>query len=55
MTKARADALRRNAANPDWGYRLIENESWAKKSEAGSSDLYRGQLVGAGGLSIEDD
>ena len=55
MTKARDDARRRNAKDPAWGFRLIENESWAKKSEAGASDLYRGQLGGAGGLSIEDD
>ena len=55
MTKARDDARRRNAKDPEWGFRLIENESWARKSEAGASDLYRGQLVGAGGLSIEDD
>ena len=55
MTKARDDARRRNAQDPEWGFRLIENEAWAKKSEAGASDLYRGQLVGAGGLSIEED
>jgi len=57
MTKAREDARRRNAANPEWGFRLIENEDWAKKSAEGGSRLYKGQLVGAGGLGApsEDD
>jgi len=57
MTKAREDARRRNAQNPAWGFRLIENEDWAKKSEEGGSRLYKGQLVGAGGLGgpSEDD
>jgi hypothetical protein len=57
MTKAREDARRRNAANPEWGFRLIENEDWARKSAEGGSRLYKGQLVGAAGLGSpsEDD
>jgi hypothetical protein len=55
MTRAREDARRRNAQNPEWGFRLIENESWAIKSEEGASKLYKGQLVGAAGLVTEDD
>jgi hypothetical protein len=57
MTKAREDARRRNGKNPEWGFRLIENEDWAKKSAEGGSRLYKGQLVGAGGLGppSEDD
>ena len=47
MTRAREDARRRNAENPEWGFRLIENESWAVKSQAGASRLLDGQLVGA--------
>lgn len=48
MTRAREDARRRQAQNPEWGWRLIDNEEWAKKSATGGSRLYRGQLVGAG-------
>jgi hypothetical protein len=58
MTKAREDARRRNAKNPAWGFRLIENEDWAKKSAEGSTRLYKGQLVSAGGVvgaASEDD
>ena len=35
--------------------RMIENESWAKKSEEGASNLYKGQLVGAAGLGGESE
>jgi hypothetical protein len=52
MTKAREDARRRNAANPNWGFRLIESESWAAKSAEGGSRLFRGQLVGAGSEAV---
>ena len=55
MTKAREGARRRNAADPDWGFRLIENESWAARSEAGASALLAGQLVGAGGVAVAED
>jgi hypothetical protein len=55
MTRAREDARRRNAKNPEWGFRLIENESWARKSAEGGSKLYKGQLVGAGRVISEDD
>jgi len=54
MTRARDDARRRNAQNPEWGWRLIENEDWARKSAVGGSRLYRGQLVGAGGMAEGD-
>jgi hypothetical protein len=53
MTRARADARRRQAQNPEWGWRLIENEEWAKKSKRGASRPYKGQLVGAGGFAEE--
>jgi hypothetical protein len=56
MTRAREDAHRRNADNPDWGWRLIENEDWARKSKEGGSRMFRGQLIGAGtGLAIDDE
>jgi hypothetical protein len=56
MTKARDDARRRNAKDPEWGFRLIENESWAAKSEEGGSRMMRGQLIGAAsGLAIEEE
>ena len=56
MTRARADARRRQAADPEWGWRLIDNESWAAKSAEGGSRLYEGQLVGAGSrIDIGED
>lgn len=55
MTRARDDARRRVAKNPEWGWRLIEKESWAAKSEEGASKLFKGQLVAAGGAVSEDD
>jgi hypothetical protein len=48
MSRAREDALRRNQANPEWGYRLIENESWAATSAEGGARLLAGQLIGSG-------
>ena len=51
MTRAREDARRRQAQNPEWGWRLIENEEWAKKSKRGASRPCKGQLVGAGGFA----
>ena len=32
MTRAREDARRRNAQDPAWGWRLIDNEEWAVKA-----------------------
>ena len=55
MTRAREDARRRVAKDPEWGWRLIEKESWAAKSEEGASKLFKGQLVAAGGSVSEDD
>ena len=56
-TKEREEDGGRKAANAEWGFRLIENEDWARKSAEGGSRLYKGQLVGAGGLGSpsEDD
>ena len=51
MTRARDDARRRQAKNPEWGWRLINSEEWAKKSVAGGTRLYKGQLVAAAGLA----
>ena len=48
MTRAMADAKRRSAANPDWGWRLINDESWAKENVFDERRLLKGQLVGAG-------
>jgi hypothetical protein len=56
MRKARDDARRRNAQDPQWGFRLIENESWAAKSAEGGSRTMRGQLIGAAsGLAIDEE
>lgn len=48
MSKARELALRRSAADPSWGWRLIENEEWAAKNEEHNERLLAGQLFGAG-------
>ena len=55
MTRAREDARRRNAQDPAWGWRLIDNEEWAKKSVAGGTRLYKGQLVGTAGFAESEE
>ena len=55
MTKARDDARKRAENDPEWGWRLIENESWAKKSEEGATKLYSGQLIGANAGPLGED
>jgi hypothetical protein len=53
MTRAREDARRRSAQNPEWGWRLIDNEAWAAKSAEGGSRMFRGQLVGVASAETE--
>ncbi|GAC1613263.1 MAG: hypothetical protein NVS9B1_21440 [Candidatus Dormibacteraceae bacterium] len=55
MTKARETAKRRNAATPGWGWRLIENEDWAKKNEEHNERLLSGQLLGSKSGYQEND
>ncbi|MDQ6691884.1 MAG: hypothetical protein M3Z13_03865 [Candidatus Dormibacteraeota bacterium] len=47
MRKAREVAMTRAAANPRWGWRLIDDEVWAVKSEEHNERLLAGQLFGA--------